>query len=82
MLGIFSRIRRQLFLTNKVRRYVLYSIGEVLFSVLGILIANWLAKSEERNKQQIQEIRILNGIKESLAQDTLTLKPILKSIPL
>jgi hypothetical protein len=74
MLGIFSRVRRQLFLNHQLRRYVLYSIGEVILIVLGILIANWLAKSEERNKQQIQEIRILNGIKESLVQDTLTLK--------
>jgi hypothetical protein len=73
MIGLFSRIRRNLFMNNNTRRYLLYSLGEVVLIVFGILIANWLSQSADRDKLKIQEIRILNGLKQSLAQDTLTL---------
>jgi len=74
MLGILSRLRRTIFFNNETRRYVIYSLGEVLLIVVGILIANGFAASRLKDKKQIEEIRILNGIKESLAQDTITLK--------
>ncbi len=74
MLGIFSRLRRSFFFRNETRRYVLYSLGEVVLIVLGILIANGLAASRAKEKTHIEEVRILKGIKESLAQDTITLK--------
>lgn len=74
MIGIFSRMRRKLFLSNQTRRYLLYSLGEVFLIVLGILIANGFSKATERNKTRTQEIRILKGIEASLAQDTITIK--------
>jgi len=74
MIGIFSRIRRKLFLNNETRRYLLYSLGEVFLIVLGILIANWFSNAADRNKTRTQEIRILKGIEASLAQDTITIK--------
>ena len=74
MLGIFSRLRRTFFFKNETKRYVIYSLGEVLLIVLGILIANWFAASRAKEKTRTEEIRILKGIKESLAQDTITLK--------
>ena len=74
MLGIFSRLRRSFFFRNETRRYVLYSLGEVVLIVLGILIANGFAASRAKEKTHIEEVRILTGIKESLAQDTITLK--------
>ena len=61
-------------MNNKIRRYALYSVGEVVLIVIGILIANYIANSNLRQRYKTQEIRILNGIKESLVQDTLTLK--------
>ena len=74
MLGIFSRLRRSFFFQHETRRYVLYSLGEVVLIVLGILIANWFAASRAKDISHLEEVRILRGIKESLAQDTITLK--------
>lgn len=55
MIGIFRKIRFRLFGENKIRKYFIYAIGEVLITVVGILIAiqinNW-------NQQRLAEIKI------------------------
>ncbi len=49
MIKFFRKIRQQLLVQNKVSRYLLYALGEIVLVVLGILIAlsinNW---NEER----------------------------------
>jgi len=54
MFKFFSKIRKKLISDNRVSRYLLYSLGEILLIVIGILIAlaldNKSAKTEmERN---------------------------------
>ena len=39
MLKIFNRIRKQMLAENRVSRYLLYAIGEIVLVVIGILIA-------------------------------------------
>ena len=55
MINFFRKIRRQLLTQNKVSKYLLYAIGEIVLVVIGILIAlsinNW---NEQRNSISTQ----------------------------
>ncbi|WP_111685603.1 hypothetical protein [Winogradskyella tangerina] len=61
MLKFFRKIRRQLFIENKISRYFLYASGEIILVVIGILIAiqinDWnresVLLSEEKEAYQI-----------------------------
>lgn len=69
MLKIFRKIRKQLLTENKLSRYLLYAIGEIVLVVIGILIAlqinNW---NQNRIKKQ-DEIKIYQNIKRQIADD-------------
>ena len=73
MIKFFRNIRRRLLRENRVTRYLLYAIGEIILVVIGILIAlqinNWneTQKKHEASKQFILEIR------EDLVKDTILL---------
>ncbi len=53
MINFFRKIRQQLLTQNKISKYLLYAIGEILLVVIGILIAlqinNW---NENKNQQE------------------------------
>lgn len=55
MLKIFRRVRQSMITQNRVSKYLLYAIGEIILVVIGILIAlqinNW---NEERKAKQIE----------------------------
>ena len=56
MIKFFRRIRQQLLTENKLAKYLLYAIGEIILVVIGILIAlqinNWnTSKIESKNKE-------------------------------
>jgi uncharacterized membrane protein YgaE (UPF0421/DUF939 family) len=59
---------------NKLTRYLIYGVGEIILVVIGILIAvnfnNWNIKKID----QIQEIKYLQNIKLDLQKDELSLK--------
>ena len=42
MLKFFRRIRQKLIAENKVGKYLIYAIGEIVLVVIGILIALWI----------------------------------------
>lgn len=48
---------------NKLGKYLLYAIGEVVLVVIGILIALSLNNNNENKKLKVQEIKILKEIK-------------------
>ena len=62
MINFFRKIRQQLHTQNKVSKYLLYAIGEIVLVVIGILIAlqvnNWneTLKSEDQFKAVLQQL--------------------------
>lgn len=70
MLRFFHSLRQRLLSENKVSRYLLYAIGEILLVVIGILIAlqvnNW---NEERQQRQV-ELKYFYNLKNDLLADT------------
>lgn len=52
MIKFFRKIRQQLLTENKIGRYLLYAIGEIVLVVIGILIALQVNNWNEKQKQQ------------------------------
>jgi hypothetical protein len=56
MIKFFRKIRQNMLTENKVSKYLLYAIGEIVLVVIGILIAlqinNWNENSKERDIEQ------------------------------
>ncbi len=69
MINFFRNIRHQLFTQNKVSKYLLYAIGEIVLVVIGILIAlqinNW---NEERKDRKIEK-SVLLDLKDNLERN-------------
>ncbi len=51
---------------NKVTKYILYALGEILLVVIGILIALNINNNNEVSKQRAQEVHYLKNIKTDL----------------
>ena len=69
MIKFFRKIRQKLLTENKISRYLIYAIGEIILVVVGILLAlsinNW---NNEQNRQK-EEILILKEIAQNLQFD-------------
>ena len=54
MIKFFRKIRQKLLTENKLSKYLIYAIGEIILVVIGILIAlsinNW---NEDRNNRKL-----------------------------
>ena len=63
MIHLFRRIRQQYFRKNKLNKYLLYAVGEIILVVIGILIAlqinnrNELRKDRQAEKVYLREIQ-------------------------
>ncbi len=66
MIKFFRRIRQRLVSENKVSKYVLYAIGEIILVVIGILIALQINNANEVRKERAKEIHYLKNIKTDL----------------
>ena len=62
MLHIFRRIRQKFLSDNRLNKYFIYAIGEIILVVAGILIALQINNANERRKARLQEITILQNI--------------------
>ena len=64
MLRFFRQIRHRLLTDNKVSKYLLYAIGEIMLVVIGILIAlqvdNWNTRTSE-NQRVLNYYQKING---------------------
>ena len=69
MLKFFRRIRQQLLTQNKLSKYLLYAIGEIILVVIGILIALNINIRNEASKLKYKELVLLTEIKQNLKQD-------------
>ncbi|WP_445381219.1 DUF6090 family protein [Robiginitalea sp. IMCC43444] len=73
MLRFFRQIRQRLLTDNKISKYLLYAIGEILLVVIGILIA--LQVDDWTNKKELKaaEIQTYAVLLTSLRKDSLEL---------
>jgi len=69
MIKFFRKIRQQLLSQNRLSKYFLYAIGEIVLVVVGILIALSINNWNERRKLKIDESIILKDLIEDLNSD-------------
>ena len=81
MIKFFRKIRHKLLAQNKVSKYLLYAIGEIVLVVIGILIALWINnKNQEYNNAKIART-YLEDFKRDIEADVKTLdEKILKNL--
>jgi hypothetical protein len=70
MIKFFRKIRQELLTQNKVSKYLLYAIGEIILVVIGILIALQINNQNDFRKSQAKELQYLKNIKEDLINNT------------
>lgn len=63
MIPLLRKTRKQLLQSNKLRKYILYTVGEVMLIVLGILIALSIDNWNEDRKNLIREQEVLIQLK-------------------
>lgn len=66
MIKFFRKIRQQLISENKLGRYLMYALGEIILVVIGILIALQINNNNEEKKLRKQEIHYLENLKTDL----------------
>lgn len=64
MIKLFSNIRKKLAAENKVAPYLRYAIGEIVLVMIGILLALQVNNWNTKRLNKIEEISILNQLKE------------------
>lgn len=78
----FRNNRKELIKENRVKKYLLYALGEIVLVVIGILIAlqanNWKIDTSNRRDEQFY----LKKLKQNLQQDTIYLKQRISEIEL
>jgi hypothetical protein len=66
MARIFNSIRQRLLKENRLTRYLVYAIGEIVLVVIGILIALQINNNNDLRKARARELRYLENIKSDL----------------
>lgn len=71
MFKFFRNIRQTFLYRNRLGKYLVYALGEIVLVVIGILIALQINNWNEQRKRENLEIDFLNGLLLDLKQDTL-----------
>ena len=69
MIKFFRKIRQKMLTENKLSKYILYAIGEIILVVIGILIALWINTLNQEKAQQNKIDSILVKIQNDILQD-------------
>lgn len=69
MISFFRKIRQTLLQQNKLSKYLIYALGEIVLVVIGIMIAVAINNSNEEKKLKQLEIKYLTEIKNNLSSD-------------
>lgn len=69
MINIFRKVRKKLISQNRVTKYIIYAIGEILLVMIGILLAFQVNKWNENKKANILEKDLIKEIKFGLISD-------------
>lgn len=73
MIKFFRKIRQQLVAQNRVSKYMIYAVGEIILVVIGILIALQINNSNDLKKTKARELHYLENIKTDLQINMLEL---------
>ena len=72
MIKFFRKIRQNLLTENKLSKYLIYAVGEIILVVIGILIAiqinNWNEQSKTQKSADIQLNQLSQNISDDLIQ--------------
>ncbi|QQX76303.1 MULTISPECIES: DUF6090 family protein [Aequorivita] len=63
MAKIFRRIRIDMLTNNRLGKYLLYAVGEIILVVIGILLALSINNANQEKATQAKELAYLNGLK-------------------
>ena len=80
MIKFLRKIRQQMLTENKLSKYLLYAIGEIILVVLGILIALSINNWNENRKTDLLAKSYLFDIKKDLITDTETFDTAIKRV--
>ena len=80
MINFFRKIRKQLLTQNKISKYLLYAVGEIVLVVIGILIALSINNWNEDRKARKSEKQILISIAEDFNSNLKSLENSLENI--
>jgi hypothetical protein len=73
MTKFFRKIKQKLISENKISKYLIYAIGEIILVVIGILIAlsinNWNEKRKYKNLEFVTLIEIQKGLNQALNEN-------------
>ncbi len=73
MINFFRKIRQKMLTNNKVSKYLMYAIGEIVLVVIGILIALQINNWNENQKIRKQETIYIQNLKNDLNTQIKTL---------
>ena len=76
----FNKIRQRLIAQDKIKKYLVYAIGEILLVVLGIIIALQVNNWNENRKVRNNEVNILNELQSDLKFNLYEIKDLCKSL--
>ncbi len=73
MLKLFRKIRQSLLSENKVSKYLIYAVGEIILVVIGILIALQINNWNDDNKKDKLKQEFVNSLIVDLTKDSIQL---------
>lgn len=73
MINFFQKIRQELLSQNRVGKYLMYAIGEIILVVIGILIALQINNTNENHKKELRIQSYLKEIQRDLSLDILAI---------
>jgi len=77
MIKFFRNIRQHMIKENKVTKYLLYAIGEIVLVVIGILIALQVNQWNQNRNERKRELGYLKEIKTNLVSDSTNLNVVI-----
>jgi hypothetical protein len=80
MIKFFRKIRQKMLTENKLSKYLIYAIGEIILVVIGILIALQINTWNKNKQLRLAELETLSEIQVALTQDVSVLSSNLKKL--
>lgn len=77
MLKFFRRIRKKLIEEGKLKRYLIYAVGEILLVMIGILLALQVNTWNQAEKDRVTERKYLESLSSDLSKQSIILKEII-----